>query len=74
MMRRLVIAAVVMASTTAGLLTAAGRAPMGTSRVGDLGDAPASWRSLDERRGSFRGKGSGRWRAGSSSPSVPGAR
>ena len=33
MMRRLVIAAVVMASTTAGLLTAgAGRVPVGTSR------------------------------------------
>ena len=40
MMRRLVIAAVVMASTTAGLLTAAGRAPMGTSRVGDLRGCP----------------------------------
>ncbi|HEX4941438.1 MAG TPA: hypothetical protein VFW51_02805 [Actinomycetota bacterium] len=35
MMRRLVIAAVVIASATAGLLTAAGRAPVGTSRVVD---------------------------------------
>ena len=41
MMRRLVIAAVVMASTTAGLLTAgAGRAPVSTSRVTDPRGCP----------------------------------
>jgi hypothetical protein len=41
MMRRLVIAAVVMASTTAGLLTAgAGRAPLSTSRVTDPRGCP----------------------------------
>ncbi len=42
MMRRLVIAAVVMASTTAGLLTAgAGRAPVGTSPVVDPRGCPS---------------------------------
>jgi hypothetical protein len=41
MMRRLVIAAVVMASTTAGVLTAgAGRAPVGTSEVADPRGCP----------------------------------
>lgn len=41
MMRRLVIAAVVMASTTAGLLTAgAGRSPVSTSRVADPRGCP----------------------------------
>ena len=41
MMRRLVIAVVVMASTTAGLLTAgAGRVPVGTSRVADPRGCP----------------------------------